>query len=89
MEPLCKNMRVKCDTPGCGWSLEIEPHQITDFHNVLCPKCQKCIIVNDEDLSLFYAMMSIASMGRAMNEGKPSDSWVRVDSAPLRNDKKS
>lgn len=84
IDDLAKQMIVKCDEPGCGWSQEIKPSTIEDWHNKPCPECGDGVIVNDEDLSVFYAMASIAMMGRAIYPGQKPKSYVRINTECLR-----
>jgi predicted RNA-binding Zn-ribbon protein involved in translation (DUF1610 family) len=79
------NANVKCDESGCGWKLDNV--NIYDWYNVLCPKCGKCIIINDKDIEFAEPMELLVNAGVYKNvTGEEEKHPVRIfaDSAFLR-----
>jgi phage FluMu protein Com len=77
------NVNIKCDK--CDWSKAIQWSEAKDWHNVLCPKCKDCIIVNDEDLAVIN-MMQFASdiQDELPAELTQNAQLTRIDTAPMR-----
>jgi len=50
--------RVKCDNPKCDWTQDNAI--VLNWHNKQCPKCNNCIIITDEDISVLKNLLLLA-----------------------------
>lgn len=77
------NVNVKCDK--CDWSKAIPWSEAKDWHNVLCPKCKDCIIVNDEDLAVINMMQFVSDIqDELLVEITENARMTLIDTAPMR-----
>ena len=58
---------VQCDFDGCGWSQDISPSDVENWHNKACPKCGYSPIINDDDLSVFHVALGLAHLSSALD----------------------
>ncbi len=83
------SVSVKCDEPGCNWTLFLDVGQVEYWHNKPCPQCHAGIIVNDGDLAAIQTMEAILELDKQLDpEGMSTDRvTVRLDTAGLRKPK--
>lgn len=79
------NGPVVCDTEGCGWQSEILTLEgMMVWHNVKCPKCNDCIIINDEELMMLENTIIMEKSANAVGlslgpkPGTPEEELVRI-----------
>jgi NAD-dependent SIR2 family protein deacetylase len=74
---------VKCD--NCDW--KEEESDIPSWHNKQCPSCGSCIIITDDDLSLYNGILALEKMGIVKRNFTDEDEGIlmTIDTASLRN----
>ncbi len=73
-----KLTEVRCDEPGCDWSLNVE--NVLEWHNKPCPECNRGVIINDEEAELFRQIMVIS----VADTGEKGLLTMEIDTAILR-----
>lgn len=76
---------IKCD--NCEWSQENS--NIPSWHNKQCPSCNNCIIITDDDMTLFNGILELEKAGLVKRNFTDEDAEegivVEIDSAMFRN----
>ena len=75
-----KQTEVRCDEPGCNWSLSVEPESVLGWHNVRCPKCRRGVIINDNEAEVFRQILAASEP----DTGESGLLEIAVDTAMLR-----
>ena len=63
-----KNLRIKCDM--CDWSYSPEKSTISEvkrWHNILCPKCLKSILITDKDIAFVKLANHLSIISRILH----------------------
>ncbi|MDD5006338.1 MAG: hypothetical protein PHS33_07590 [Candidatus Omnitrophica bacterium] len=81
MADYISNAHVKCDK--CDWQLAINHTEIPQWHNKQCPKCNDCIIVNDDDLAAYEYMVAISNIQNILCPDETDFIKVTIDTAEL------
>ena len=76
------NTTVKCDK--CDWEEPIQWSEVKNWHNVVCPKCNDCIIVNDDDLEAANMLQTLSDIQDIIAPSEETVAMVRFDTAVLR-----
>jgi len=78
-------INVKCDENCCGWTKNVTITEILQWHNKLCPKCNKGIIVSDEDMEVFSILSLVEQIDNCIDPDKNLPRTdVKISTAPMR-----
>lgn len=86
-DPNVEQLYVQCDAPGCGWRHDVdEMKDMLAWHNVPCPECGLCEIINDRERTFVQVMRFVLMLNRWINYLLPNAKAERlmIDSSQMR-----
>lgn len=78
-----KKFSIKCDEPDCDWIKKTTLQDAITYHNVPCPKCNKNVIINNDEIQILN-LMAVAEQIEVANSSKVVS--MQLDTLDLRND---
>jgi hypothetical protein len=80
-----QNIIVKCDK--CGWENNVSEEQFPSLYMSLCPVCNKSIVVDEKDMTMFRLVQELERLDALTDETSGKELEYRLDTAPMRNGK--
>ena len=80
-----KDVALKCDAAGCGWTKPCALAEVPTWHHKPCPKCGAGEIINDEDMAAYILAQAALDLSNALDpEGNEQSVEIIIDTAKMR-----